>query len=174
MGLSSRLNKSMSVSEKIRMSFDASVDEVRKINEIDRSRVLGDFDIEYRRNKLKKDFKRKMIKHNRRWSYNLNRYKKEKVKQFNEKNRSLMIKLDKKFGLTEKKREEIEAEKRQLHEIRKQEYYDSQLRTRKKIINHLDKVEKERTSLQKDLLKKGNYIIKYFSYLFEKIFSKEI
>jgi hypothetical protein len=66
-----------------------------------------------------------------------------------------MIKLDKKIGLTEKKREEIESDKRKIQEIRKQEYYESQLRSRKKIINHLNKVEKERVSLQKSLIKKG-------------------
>lgn len=150
----SKHGKNISLGDKISRSFNEFIEDAKTINEIDRSRILKEFEVQDRKNKLEREFKKKMIKKNNVWKHNLIRYKNNKEDQIEKRSQELIKKLNIKTGANAKKLEEIEKEKQKINELRKRELMEAQIKTRRKIINHLDNIEEVRLVLQEDLEEK--------------------
>jgi len=150
--------QNLSLAEKINKSFEEKIEEVVKINDYDRNYILNNFIEEERKENIRKKFKRAMMKANKQWKENLEKYKEVKESSLIKKQKELAKKLKLKSGMNLKKQEEIKKEKEEIKRIMKEEAQEAFQKSREKILDHLDKVEQQRQAYQIKLEEKSKIL----------------
>lgn len=150
----SNKRKEMTVAEKLSKSYDDKLNEVKKMNLVDRARIFDDFEIELRKNAITKKFKSMIHDKLVLWKEKLIKYKAKKDREIRLKTIKLAKKLKLKAGSSVQKQEELMKEKQKKREKKLKEIQEAQMRSRRKIQNHMEVVEKERVELDKSVQEK--------------------
>lgn len=146
--------KEMTVAEKLSKSYDGKLNEVKNMNLSDKARIFEDFEIELRKNAKLKEFKNMIHDKLVLWKEKLIKYKAKKDREIRLKTIKLAKKLKLKAGSSVQKQEEIMKERQKKREKKLKEIQEAQMRSRRKIQNHMDLIEKERVELDKSVTEK--------------------
>ena len=151
----SKVLSSQSIYNKINQTFQESIIDVKKTNHIDRMRILDDFEVEARRNKISNQIKKHLQKESKRWRENLSKYKENRQRSHRQLLQKLTKKLKIKDNSNQSKIEELQRLKEESSIAKKKEIMLSQSNSKSKIDKHQKSIEKDRQVLERNLIKKS-------------------